>query len=147
MGRMDDSTRVDGTTRARRTTTSGSDTRAARILDRAFAVVDLETEAVALLGEPEWTDGDRNTRTVFTGDGLRIALMGLRRDASIGDDATNDTLAIQVLRGRVRVEGEIEPRDVTAGELLALERPQSWRVRAIDESLILLTSALDEPTR
>jgi quercetin dioxygenase-like cupin family protein len=144
---MDDTTRLDGMARPRRTTTSGSDTRGARTIDRAVAVVDLETEAAALLGEPEWTDGDRNTRTVFTGDGLRIALMALRRDASIGDDATNDTLAVQVLRGRVRVEGEIEPRDVTAGELLALERPQSWRVRAIDESLVLLTSALAEPAR
>lgn len=144
-GRHDE--RMDDTTRAPRTTTSGSDTRPARTLDRAFAVVDLETEAASLLAEPEWTERDRNTRTLFTGGGLRIALTALRRDASIGDDATNDSLAIQVLRGRVRIEGEIEPRDVTAGELLALERPQSWRVRAIDESLVLLTSALDEPGR
>jgi len=125
-----------------RTTTSGSDTRPARTVARALGVVDLEAEASTLLDEPEWTDGDRNTRTLLAADGMRIALMALRPGASIGDDATNDTLSVQVLRGRVRVEGEMEPRDVTAGELLALDRPQSWRLVADDASLLVLTTAL-----
>jgi len=125
-----------------RTTTSGSDTRPARTLDRAIGVVDLDAETAKLLAEPEWTGGDRNTRTLLAEDRLRIALVALRRGAALGDDSTNDTLALQVIRGRVRVESEAEPRDVTAGELLALQKPQSWRVVAVDESLILLTSAL-----
>jgi quercetin dioxygenase-like cupin family protein len=127
-----------------RTTTSGSDTRPSRTLERALGVVDLEAEAASLLEEPEWTDGDRNTRTLLTGDRMRVALMALRPDASIGDDSTDDTLTIQVLRGRVRVETEMDPRDVTAGELLSLERPQGWDVRAIDESLLVLTTALGD---
>lgn len=135
----------DTTQSAPRGGTSGSDTRPARTLDRALGVVDLEAEAASLLEEPEWAEGDRNTRTLLAADGMRVALMALRPGASIGDDATNDSLAIQVLRGRVRVESEMEPRDVTAGELLALERPQSWRVAAVDESLVLLTSALHDP--
>jgi quercetin dioxygenase-like cupin family protein len=128
-----------------RTTTSGSDTRDARTLDRALTVVDLEVESASLLGEPEWTGGDRNTQTVLASDGMRIALTALRGGASLGDEATNDTLAIHVLRGRVRLEGEMDPRDLTAGELVALVRPQEWRVRAIDESLLLITTALAEP--
>ncbi|HET7028458.1 MAG TPA: hypothetical protein VFI28_12260 [Candidatus Limnocylindrales bacterium] len=129
-----------------RSTTSGSDTRPARTIDRALGLVDLEAEAGTLLEEPEWVRGDRNTRTLLTGDRMRVALVALRPGAALGDDATDDMLAIQVLRGRVRVEGEMEPRDVTAGQLLTLVEPQSWSVRAVDEALLLLTTALaDSP--
>jgi quercetin dioxygenase-like cupin family protein len=129
---------------ARRTTTSGSDTRPARSLDGAH-VADLASEANTLLEEREWTDGDRNTRTLLAGDGMRVALIALRRDAAIGDDATNDSLVVQVLRGSVRVEGVGDTRELSAGALLALDRPRSWRVRAADESLLLLTTALGDP--
>jgi quercetin dioxygenase-like cupin family protein len=125
-----------------RTTTSGSDTRPARTIDRAFGVVDLEAETATLLDEPEWADGDRNTRTLLTGDRMRIALTALRTGAALGDDSTNDMLSIQVLRGRVTVESEMEPRDVTAGGLMTLLRPESWRVRATDDAILLLTTAL-----
>ncbi|HEY3524293.1 MAG TPA: hypothetical protein VGK63_11380 [Candidatus Limnocylindrales bacterium] len=130
----------DHTETPARSTTSGSDTRPARMIDRAMGIVDLEVEAASLLGEPEWTEGDRNTRTLLVADGLRIALVALRGGASIGDDSTDDTLALEVVRGRIEVEGEIEPRDLRPRELLVLERPRSWRVRALEESLILLTT-------
>ncbi len=134
-----DATGTDGPPKA---ATSGSDTRPSRMLDRAVGVVDLEVEVESLFAEPEWGDGDRNTRTVASTDHVRVAVIALRSGASVGDDATDDTLVFQVLRGRVRIEGEIEPRDVTADELLTLDRPRQWRVSALEESVLLLTTAL-----
>jgi hypothetical protein len=128
---------------AGRTTTSGSDTRPARSLDDSL-VTDLTSEAGTLLEEPEWTDGDRNTRTLLAGDRMRVALIALRRDAAIGDDATDDSLVVQVLRGAVSVDGTGERRQLGSGALLVLDRPRSWRLRAIDESLLLLTTALGD---
>lgn len=133
-------------THDRRTTTSGSDTRPARMLERALDVVDIEVEAASLLGEPEWTEGDRNTRTLVATDQIRIALVALRGGASIGDDSTNDSLVLQVLRGRLQAEGEFDPRDIIAGEILVLERPQAWRVRALEDSIVVLTTALGAPS-
>jgi hypothetical protein len=134
---------TDATTRPARTTTSGSDTRPPRAIDRAMGIVDLDVEAASLLGEPEWTDGGRNTRTLLATDRLRIALVALRGGASIGDEATDDTLALEVIRGRVQLAGEIAPRDLRPREVLVLDRPHSWRLRALEESLVLLTTALD----
>jgi len=133
---------TDATTRPARTTTSGSDTRPPRAIDRAMGIVDLDVEAASLLGEPEWTDGDRNTRTLLASDHLRLALVALRGGASIGDDATDDTLLLEVIRGRIQLEGEIERRDLGPREVLVLDSPRSWRVRALEESLVLLTTSL-----
>jgi quercetin dioxygenase-like cupin family protein len=132
----------DAADTTRRTSTSGSSTRPARTLERSLDVIDLEVEAAALLGEPEWTDGDRNTRTLVATDSTRIALVALRGGASIGDDATDDSLALHVLRGRLQAEGEFDPRDLVAGEILVLDRPEGWRVRALEPSLIVLTTSL-----
>ena len=121
--------------------TSGSDTRPPRPLLRPVRI-DLDDEAQSLRAEPEWQTTDRNSRTVATTDRMRIVLTALRRGAEIGNAAVDDTLAIQVLDGRVTAEVDgvavnLDPRGLTT-----IEGPSSWRVRAEADSLILLTSAM-----
>ncbi len=120
--------------------TSGSDSRPARDL-RSPQVLDLEAEASALFDEPEWADRDRNSRTIATSDRLRVTLTALRTSAELGSDGNDDTLAVQVLRGRVTVELGGGAADLSAGQLATMAEPGPWRLRAAEDTLLLLTVA------
>jgi quercetin dioxygenase-like cupin family protein len=121
--------------------TSGSDSRPGRDL-RAPQVVDLMAEAQALFDEPEWADRDRNSRTVTTSERMRVTITALRAGAELGDDETNDTLAVHALRGRARLELAGESADLAEGQLVTVAPPGPWRLRADEDSLFLLTVAL-----
>jgi quercetin dioxygenase-like cupin family protein len=129
-----------------RSTTTGSDTRPARTLDRRVAAFELDAEARSLTEEPEWTDGDRNTRTLLASDGMRVALTALRAGASLGDERTNDSLTLHVLRGRLRVD-EAAGADLGAGSVIALAEPSGWKATAVEDSVVLVTTALGGATR
>ena len=126
------------------TATSGSDTRPAREL-RQPLVLDVASEAQSLWDEPEWADRDRNSRTVATTERLRITLTALRAGAEIGTDATDDTLAIQAIRGAARVEADGSSLSLAAGQLATIAEPGSWRIRAEEDTVLLLTVGLASP--
>lgn len=121
--------------------TSGSDTRPPRPLRRPV-LVDVGEEASTLLEEPEWTSGDRNSRTLATTDRLRIVLTALRAGAEMSSEESNDTLAVQALRGRLEVRVEGIDLELEAGQLATAEEPREWRVRAATDALLLLTVGL-----
>jgi quercetin dioxygenase-like cupin family protein len=127
--------------------TSGSDTRPPRPLRRPV-LVDVGDEAVTLLEEPEWTSGDRNSRTLATSDRLRIVLTALRAGAELGNEESNDTLAVQTLRGGLQLTVDGMDLELRAGQLATVEEPREWRLRATSDALLLLTVGLGtRPTR
>jgi quercetin dioxygenase-like cupin family protein len=127
--------------------TSGSDTRPPRPLRRPV-LVDVGEEASTLLDEPEWTDGDRNSRTLATTDRLRIMLTALRTGAELSSEESNDTLAVQALRGELALRVDGVDLELRPGQLATVEEPREWRVRATSDALLLLTVGLGtRPTR
>lgn len=134
-------TRQSPSTASGKPVTSGSDTRPARPLRRPL-VVDLAAEARTLFDEPEWQSGDRNSRTVATTDRLRVTLTALRGGAELGSEESNDTLAVQILRGRLELAIDGNDVELAEGDLATVEQPRDWRLRATSESLVLITVGL-----
>jgi hypothetical protein len=124
-----------------RAVTTGTDTRPPRPI-RDPVLVDLEREAASLLDEPEWADRDRNSRTVATTDRMRLTLTALRAGAELGNRESDDTLAVQALRGDVRVTIDGVDVDLHAWQLATIENPSDWTLRATSDAVILLTVAL-----
>ena len=120
--------------------TSGSDSRPGRDL-RSPQALDLMAEASALFDEPEWAERDRNSRTIASGDLLRVTLTALRAGAELGSEGNDDTLAVQVLRGAASVELDEGSATLTAGQLVTMAAPGRWRLRAQEDALLLLTVA------
>jgi quercetin dioxygenase-like cupin family protein len=118
--------------------TSGSDTRPARPLRRPL-IVDIGQEAATLFDEPEWRSGDRNSRTVATSDRLRVTLTALRTGATLGSEESNDTLAVQVLRGRLELQVDGNDVELGDGQLATVEDPRDWRLRAATDALVMIT--------
>jgi hypothetical protein len=122
--------------------TTGSDGRGRRVLTDA-RVLDVPGEAASLMDEPEWTNGDRNARTLVATDRLRVTLVALREARALGAETTDDALVVQVLRGAVelRLAGR-EPQRIAAGQLECVEQPEGWSLVARTDCLLLLTVAL-----
>lgn len=121
--------------------TSGTDVRPERDLT-APIVLTLAEEANSMLAEPEWAEGEKNARTIVATDGMRVTLVGLRDGATIGNEASDDTMAVQVLRGAAEVAIGGGATALGEGQLLALTEPRGWELRARGDTLVLLTVAL-----
>ena len=105
----------------------------------APTILDIGSEGVALLAEPEWTGGDRNSRTLFKADTLRIVLTALRAGAVMQNQDPDETVAIQPLQGEVAVRVGSQDLPARSGELVCVGEGEPWEVRASDDSLFLLT--------
>ena len=134
-----------GTERRDDAMTSGSDSRSARDLADPL-VLDIAAEAGTLFDEREWAERDRNSRTIATTERMRITVTALRSGAELGSEGTDDTLAVQVLRGAVGLEVDARSVDLRAGQLATVSNPGHWRLRATDDCLLLLTVALASGT-
>jgi quercetin dioxygenase-like cupin family protein len=104
-------------------------------------------EADQLMGEPAWADGDRNSRTVATTDRMRIVLIALRTGATLGSELLDDTLSVQLLEGRLDVRIDGADVELSRGQLATVETPRAWEAVATSDSLVLLTSALNEDSQ
>lgn len=122
--------------------THGSATRPARPLRRPV-LVDLVQTAQSLFDEPEWADGDRNSRTVATTNRMRVTLTALRAGAELGSRELTDTMSIEVLRGDLTLRLHGDAVDLHAGQLTTIEEPNGWSLAAQADSVLLLTVALD----
>ncbi len=122
--------------------TSGTQVRPPRDLAEPV-VIDLAGEAATLFDEPQWSQGDRNSRTVSTTERMRVTLTALRSGAELGNEGTDDTLAVQVQRGRVSLDVNGQSTELGQGQLAIVAQPGGWRLTAAEDALLLLTVALD----
>ena len=104
----------------------------------ALAVLDIGAEGVALLTEPQWTDGDRNSRTLFKADTLRIVLTALRAEAVMRNEDPDEAVAIQPIQGEIAVRVGSQEVPARSGEMVCVGHGEPWEVRASADSLFLL---------
>jgi quercetin dioxygenase-like cupin family protein len=110
-------------------------------------VVDLGRAARELMAEPAWSTSDRNAETVATTDRMRITLTAVKAGAELGSEMTDDTLAVHCLEGQVAVVIDAAEATLGPGQLATIEEPRGWRLTALADSLLLLTSALGSTGR
>ena len=121
-----------------RATGTDSGARPARTLSPALEVLDLGAEGVGLLAEPEWSDGDRNSKTLLKTGTLRVVLTALRAGALMDNDDPDESITIQTLQGTLTVRVDAEEVTVGMGQLVCLAGGDPWRVLAASDSLFLL---------
>ena len=122
-------------------TTTGTDHagRPARALAPQLAVLDIGAEGVGLLAEPEWSGGDRNSKTLFKSDALRVVLTALRAGAEMENDDPDEAVMVQTLQGSVTVRADTEEAALGTGQVLCLGGGTPWRITASSDSLFLLS--------
>jgi quercetin dioxygenase-like cupin family protein len=123
----------------RRTTGTDEAGRPSRSLRPALEVLDVGTEGVGLLSEPQWSDGDRNSKTLLKTESLRVVLTALRAGATMENDDPDEAVAIHGLQGSLAVGMDAGEVTVAAGQLVCLAGGDPWRLTATTDSLFLLS--------
>ena len=112
-----------------------------RPVDAPLLVADLPALVAQLRRESPWRNSHRNAITVFKTDGLRIVLVALHAGTVMQKHTTGIT-SIHVLEGQLTLSTEHQSVEVGPGHLLALHAGIPHRIRAITESVFLLTLAM-----
>lgn len=100
---------------------------------------DLAAEIEQLHGEEHWLRDGRISRTLVKHSDFRIVLMLMKAGMLMPEHKTDARISIHTLSGRLLINLEGQPVELSAGHLLVLEKALSHDVNALEESAFLLS--------
>ena len=89
--------------------------------------------------EPTWRTGDRNAITLTKGPTLRVALIVLKKGATLHEHQVGGPIIIQAIVGSCRLTIAGQGSDLGSGEIAVLESAIDHEVEALEEATLLLT--------
>jgi quercetin dioxygenase-like cupin family protein len=115
-----------------------------RILNASLVEMNLNEFMRQLKNEPSWASSDRNSMTIFKSETMRIVLISFHENAELKAHQANGVISVQVLEGRIKFSTEEKSVQLHKGQMIALQENISHAVKALEESSILLTLALNK---
>lgn len=100
---------------------------------------DLAGGIESLKREDAWNSAARNAKTIVKYPDLRVVLVVLKAGKRIEGHRADESVSIQVLRGRMRLHLPQQTVDLVEGRLLTLERAIPHDVEALEDTAFLLT--------
>ena len=111
----------------------------ARLMDAPLVSMDIPEFIKQLKAEATWENSDRNAMTVFKTNGMRIVLIALHEDAILKKHTADGIISVQVLEGEIIFSTDDQSVVVRKGQMIALHKGLPHSVKAIKESVFLLT--------
>ena len=96
-----------------------------------------------LKGKPEWSSADRLALSLVKDRALNILLMVLKKGARLAEHRTRGPVAVHVLSGSIRFTATNESSELSSGSIVALDREVVHALEALEESALLLITAMD----
>lgn len=100
----------------------------------------LDAEIEQLQEEPYWQSG-HNSKTIVHFPDLRMVVTAMQANTTIHEHRTAGRLAVQILRGHVRMHADGKEFDLPAGRMLVIDQAIPYDLNAIENSSVLLTIA------
>lgn len=110
-----------------------------RMIDAALVSIDLPLYMAQIKDESSWKDGKRNAITVFKTNGLRIVLIALHEGSEMPRHTADGIISVQVLEGLIQFNTDKRSVELGKGQMLALHQRIPHSVKAIRETVFLLT--------
>lgn len=117
----------------------------ARAITSPVLSVNVEEEIDRLQSEPEWTSGCEDGITLVKYPRMRVVLTALKRGTTMRQRKVEGPLSIYVISGRITVAAEQHEYEVKAKGLFTMRQKYLDEVRAIGDSVFLLTMFKLEP--
>jgi len=124
--------------------TSGTQRRAAHVLNGGGLVFRLADDIAELRQDLSKSSGQRSAKTLAKSGGLRITLVVLEANATMSPESSFGAASIQVLDGRLRVQDDGSVHEVGAGQVMVLEQNLREPIQAAERSAFLVTVAWPE---
>lgn len=99
-------------------------------------------EVAHLKTKPEWSLEDRLAVSLVKDDSLNVLLMLLKKEARLAEHRTKGPIAVYVLSGSIRFSAGSEQSVLSSGSTAALDRNIVHSLEALEESAVLLTTAI-----
>ena len=100
---------------------------------------DLQEEIQKLRKEETWLKMGRNAKTLVKYSDFRIVLTLLKAEKRMKEHKAEGRISIHVLTGKVRLHMLEEKIDLSAGQILALERGLPHDVEALKDTAFLIS--------
>lgn len=110
-----------------------------RVMDAPLVSMDILEFIKQLKNEPAWRNSDRNAMTVYKTNGMRIVLIALHEDAELKRHTADGIISVQVLEGKINFSTDDKSVELEKGQMIALHKGLHHSVKAIKESVFLLT--------
>jgi quercetin dioxygenase-like cupin family protein len=107
-----------------------------------FVSIRIGDEVARLRAKLESSGADREAVSLVKDYGLNVMLMVLGKGARLHEHHTKGPVTVHVIAGLVRLTVANTPHEIDAGGILALDREIPHSVDALEESALLLTTAL-----
>ena len=104
--------------------------------------VKLADEIARLKTSAEWESADRHTVSLIKDDALNVLLMVLKKGAHLHEHRTKGPIAVQLVSGSIRFIGGPQQRIISAGEMVGLDRGIPHSLEALEESTLILVTAI-----
>ena len=111
----------------------------ARLMDAPLVSMDIPEFIKQLKSEATWENSDRNAMTVYKTNGMRIVLIALHEDAVMQKHTADGIISVQVLEGEIIFSTDDQSMVIRKGQMIALHKGVPHSVKAIKESVFLLT--------
>jgi quercetin dioxygenase-like cupin family protein len=96
-----------------------------------------------LKARPEWSARDRLGVSLVKDDALNLLLMVLKKGAHLKEHRTKGPIAVHVLSGAIRFSVGPQVVELASGKIAALDRDIPHSFEALEESVVLLITAID----
>jgi quercetin dioxygenase-like cupin family protein len=104
-----------------------------------FKLVD---EIAHLKSSGEWKGADRHTVSLVKDAALNVLLMVLKQGAHLREHRTKGPITLQVISGSIRFSAGPDQRVIQTGEMVGLDRDIPHSLEALEESALLLVTAI-----
>lgn len=115
-----------------------------RILDAPLVHMDLQEYIQKIRSEQSYKDKDLNSMTIYKADGLRVVLIAMHKHAVMEKHVAKGTINVQVLEGHVEFSTAEQTISLKEKEMIALHPNIPHEVKALKESVFLLTLNLQK---
>jgi quercetin dioxygenase-like cupin family protein len=116
--------------------------KALRSTQGGVAFIQLADELSRLRQRLESSNEDRQAANLVKDYGLNVMLMLLKKGARLHEHRTKGPLTVQVVSGVVLFVAANSHNELAVGTILAVDRDVPHRLEALEESVLLLTTAL-----
>lgn len=110
-----------------------------RLMDAPLVSIDIPEFIKQIKKEATWQTSDRNAMTVYKTNGMRIVLVALHQDAIMQKHTAEGIISVQVVEGEILFSTDDQSVEICKGEMIALHKGLPHSVKAIKESVFLLT--------
>jgi quercetin dioxygenase-like cupin family protein len=123
--------------------TSEHDRQPLRPAAGGMLTVKFADEIERLKNSAEWKSGDRHAISLVKNDALNVLLMVLKKGTHLHEHRTKGPITVQLVSGSIRFSVGPDQCIISAGEMVALDRGIPHSLEALEESALILVTAID----